>query len=120
MSPLSSFCLHFYCIIVFVIGWVLFRSPDLSYALKYIANMFGLVSHSHNKYALIYYMDTIEWITLPVAIFFCLPFAKNLLELSCKNNAISWGTNIICFILFLLSSSYVAASTYNPFIYFRF
>lgn len=52
---------------------------------------------------------------------FCLPFAKNLLELSCKNNAISWGgTNIICFILFLLSSSYVAASTYNPFIYFRF
>lgn len=119
-SFFRSFILHFYCILVFVIGWVLFRSPDMSYAFTYVCNMFGLIPHSHNVYNLVYYMDTLEFITLPIALLFCLPIAKNLLVLSDKFAIVSWGTNIICYVLLILSSAYVAGSTYNPFIYFRF
>lgn len=119
-SFFRSFILHFYCILVFVIGWVLFRSPDMSYAFTYVCNMFGLIPHSHNVYNLVYYMDTLEFITLPIALLFCLPIAKNLLVLSDKFTIVSWGTNIICYVLLILSSAYVAGSTYNPFIYFRF
>lgn len=119
-SFFRSFILHFYCILVFVIGWVLFRSPDMSYAFTYVCNMFGLIPHSHNVYNLVYYMDTLEFITLPIALLFCFPIAKNLLVLSDKFVIVSCGTNIICYVLLILSSAYVAGSTYNPFIYFRF
>ena len=115
-----AFMLHIYCILVFVIGWVLFRSPDLTYALTYIGNMFGLVRHDHNIYTLLYYMDTVQYFIAVFAFLFCMPVAKKWLGFSMKNSIASWGMNIACYGLLILCTAQIAASTYNPFIYFRF
>ncbi|MGH2168415.1 hypothetical protein ACQ1Z1_15310, partial [Enterococcus faecalis] len=34
---------HIYCILIFLIGWVIFRADDINYALKYLMNMFGIL-----------------------------------------------------------------------------
>ena len=116
----QRFLLHFYCILAFIIGWVLFRAPDLHYALVYIGNMFALVRHEHGLYALIYYLDTIQYITLAFALIFCTPIAKGLLKKCESNQIVNWLTCIVCYGLLILSTAQIAASTYNPFIYFRF
>ena len=108
---------HFYCIFLFVIGWVIFRADSMKYAWDYIMNMFGLL-HTNSIYNLAYYIDTIEIITFIAAILCAVPLFKNILEVQNK-----WGRafiNLWLLILFFLSTVSIAANTYNPFIYFRF
>ena len=115
-----NFSKHIYAIFVFVLGWVLFRSDDLGYAFKYIKNMFGLV-HIHDiSYALPYYVDTYEVIMLIAALVCSIPVFKNILNVIKENKFLYGLINIWLLFLFLLSSATIAASTYNPFIYFRF
>ncbi len=115
-----NFSKHIYAIFVFVLGWVLFRSDDLGYAFKYIKNMFGLV-HIHDiSYALPYYIDTYEVIMLIAALVCSIPVFKNILNVKKENKFLYGLINIWLLFLFLLSSATIAASTYNPFIYFRF
>lgn len=111
---------HIYCIFVFVVGWVMFRADDMSYALAYIKNMFGLLKLNPDNfnYSLIYYIDRIEIITFFIAILCSIPLFKNMLEIKIK-----WKValiNLWLLILLILSMATIAANTYNPFIYFRF
>ena len=87
-------------------------------AWAYLKNMFGMVSEHHDCYKLIYYVDTIELIAFGVGILCAMPIFKGMLNI--KNKWLLAAVNIWLMILFLLSASSIAASTYNPFIYFRF
>ena len=111
---------HIGCILLFVIGWVLFRSDSLHYALSYIGNMFGFIGVKVGvpTYKLSYYVDTIEVITFIAAILCSIPIFKNMIYI--KNQLAKAFINIWLLLLFLLSTSSIAAGTYNPFIYFRF
>ncbi len=111
---------HIYTILVFVIGWVLFRAENLTYALTYIKNMFGLVKVHDISYAIPYYIDTYEVIMFTAALMCSIPIFRNILNVSKENKIMYAGVNIWLLLLFLLSSATIAASTYNPFIYFRF
>lgn len=111
---------HIYAIFVFIIGWVLFRSEDLGYAFTYIKNMFGLVNVHDISYALPYYIDTYEIIMFTAALLCSLPIFKNILNVTKANKTLYAFVNLWLLFLFLLSSATIAASTYNPFIYFRF
>ena len=109
---------HIYCILAFVLGWVMFRADNMAYAWKYILNMFGLVKIHDITYALPYYIDRWEIIIFVAAIICSIPIFNKMLEVKSK-----WahaGINIWLLFLFILSSATIAASTYNPFIYFRF
>lgn len=113
-------CLHLYCIFVFSVGWVLFRADNLDYAISFIGNMFGIIEHSKNLYTLVYYVDNIQLIAIVLGLLFATPIAKNLM-IACQKTAVTevlYDTAII--ILLLVSTAFIAASTYNPFIYFRF
>ncbi len=111
---------HLYTILAFVIGWVMFRADTSYYGLQYIARMFGLYEKSIPKFQFSYYIDRVEIAVFALAILFCFPILKNFLLNAYKRVS----TQIICDILLLgllvVSISFVAASTYNPFIYFRF
>ena len=52
---------HIACILIFVTGWVLFRSDNIHYAISYIANMFGILNTSAvaAAHSLDYYVDTV-------------------------------------------------------------
>ena len=109
---------HIYCIFVFVLGWVMFRSENMTYAVKYLANMFGAIKPHSEVYNLIYYVDRIEVITFIVAIICCMPIFRNMIYTKIKwQKAI---VNIWLIVIFILSTTQMAANTYNPFIYFRF
>ncbi len=110
---------HIYTIFVFLIGWVMFRSDDMSYAFKYIKNMFGLLK-TEPIYQTGYYFDRFEIIILFVAILCSIPIFSNVLEIQKKNKIVKFVLNVWLIFLLLFSTMFVANSTYNPFIYFRF
>ncbi len=116
----KNLLLHLYCILVFTIGWVLFRAPDLQYACTYIANMFALVPHTPNIYRFVYYLDVIPAMTLLVAAVCCMPIFKNIIGYAEKSKHLIWGVNLWIYVLLLLSTVEIATATYNPFIYFNF
>lgn len=109
---------HAYCLLVLIIGWVIFRAENLAYAYVYLQNMFGLLSTHNIANQIGAYIDNLELIALTVAIVCALPIFKNMLKV--KSSWANLAINIWLLILFLLSTAALASSTYNPFIYFRF
>ncbi len=109
---------HIYTIFVFVLGWVMFRADNMTYAWTYLKNMFGLVKVHDITYTMMYYVDNIEIITLIAAILCAMPIFRNMIHIEKK--PVKLLVNIWLLVLFILSSASIAASTYNPFIYFRF
>ena len=109
---------HAYCLLVLIIGWVIFRAENLAYAYVYLQNMFGLLSTHNIANQIGAYIDNLELIVLTVAIVCALPIFKNMMKV--KSSWANLAINIWLLILFLLSTAALASSTYNPFIYFRF
>ena len=102
-----------------LIGWVMFRADTLSYALDYIKNMFGLLKNVNPLYDITYYVDNIEIVAFSVAALCAVPLFKECVYPQ-KSICAHIGLNLLLLIWFILSVSSIAASTYNPFIYFRF
>ena len=111
---------HIYCILIFVVGWVMFRADNMSYAWAYIKNMFGLITEHKIAYEMSYYIDRIEIITFAAAVLCAVPIFNKMTEIKYEHKFLRSLVNIWLFFLFFLSSASIAASTYNPFIYFRF
>lgn len=113
-----SFIKHLYTIMVFIFGWVLFRSANLSYAWQYIKKMFGIVE-TNSVSNLFYYIDNTEILIFIAAVLCSMPIFKNIVS-PVHNKYKSIAINSWLSVLFIISLSAIAASTYNPFIYFRF
>lgn len=109
---------HAYCLLVLIVGWVIFRAENLTYACAYLQNMFGLLSAHNITNQIGAYIDNLELIVLAAAIVCALPIFKNMTEV--KSSLANLAINIWLLVLFLLSTAALASSTYNPFIYFRF
>lgn len=118
-GKLLPFCQHIYTIFVFVCGWVIFRSPNMSYAADYFKNMLGLVQTSA-LYETAYYIDNTEILALGAGILCAVPLFRNMLAIRYDRKVLRTAVNVWLAILFASSSAVIAASTYNPFIYFRF
>ncbi|MCL2276839.1 MAG: MBOAT family protein [Treponema sp.] len=118
-----------YSTIIVLIAWVLFRSPDIDYAINYIAAMFGYFGGVQSV-DLFLTMNSI--LVLPFAVLFCgfiqewtiKVFSLKPLE---KIKSANWAVNLIFLIealcllvLFGLVLLMLANKTYNPFIYFQF
>ena len=82
--------------------------------------MFGFVEMTKEYYRLSYYVDNIEILTFITAIICAIPLFSKILYISFSHKIKRAVINIWLAALFILSVSSIAASTYNPFIYFRF
>ena len=111
---------HIYTILVFILGWVLFRADSLSYAKRYIKNMFNIFSGPSRIYDFDYYINNNVLIIFWIAFICSMPIFKNILHINQERKILRLMINCWLLILFVLSSASIAASTYNPFIYFRF
>ena len=111
---------HIYTILIFVIGWVMFRADSMEQAVSYLKNMFGLVIEHHIHYRFVYYVDNVELIAFAVGIICAMPIFRGMLNIDSKHRWAKAAINTWLILIFLLSVSSIAASTYNPFIYFRF
>ncbi len=119
-NKFANFFKHIYCIFVFLVGWVIFRAENMKYAFDYLMNMFGFLTCNESEilYETSYYIDRFEILIFIIAIFCSVPIFKNMLYV--QNKIAKATVNFWLIVLFLLSASAIAASTYNPFIYFRF
>lgn len=126
LNKLWSPVQHFYALVLIVIGWVLFRAPNMQYAVQYIKVMLGLSGTGLSDYQSLYLILEYK-VELVLAVIASIPvkdFASNFLETR-KNKKMSDmvnynGQNIFAILVFCLSVIYLINSTFNPFIYFRF
>ena len=114
-----KFINHIYVILVFVLGWVLFRANDLKHALELYKLMF---SFKESVYTVRYffYPQTL------VCFVFGILFSGLFQSLFPKIREVIFSRkvyileSIIQFILLFICIMYLVNGTYNPFIYFRF
>lgn len=124
---------HVYVLLVVMVGWVLFRSDTLSYALHYLAMMIGVGRTSPVIYPAALFIDRQLIYTLIAGAIFSVPVIPRLGK---AWEAVAEGMNAAGAVtvellgrftaiaatacVFVASASLSAAGTYSPFIYFRF
>jgi alginate O-acetyltransferase complex protein AlgI len=110
---------HLYTIIILLIGWVFFRADSMTYAIEYINKLFSLSKGNESVNQYIYYLNfNIEtYIVFILGIIFSTPIFNP--ESLWKKSYLKIKP-VIMILLLILSIFHIAASAYNPFIYFKF
>jgi alginate O-acetyltransferase complex protein AlgI len=121
---LPKFIKWIYTMLIVMIGWVMFRSPDLTYAAKYIGVMFGLLEVENIEYTLSWYLSTKVILIIIISFVSSIPL-KNMFSNKLKKSEKLVLFNVILKNIYLLGIFFISimlimTSTYNPFIYFRF
>lgn len=98
--------------------WVLFRSPNLSYAVHYYKVLFNFVQND-SKYYISYFLSNRILFTIFIGVLFSF-FRTPLIYIKKVSKAFPILSNLLYIILFLLCFLYLTNSNYNPFIYFQF
>jgi alginate O-acetyltransferase complex protein AlgI len=113
---------HLYTILVFIIGWVIFRAETMTYAAKYILRMFGIGEQTLTLYYWNYFICNTEIIMMAIALICSTPIFRNMIHVPKGRGMLLRKIllNAWLGILFVLSSASIADATFNPFIYFRF
>ncbi|KLI41988.1 MBOAT family O-acyltransferase [Brachyspira hyodysenteriae] len=114
-----KFINHIYVILVFVLGWVLFRANDVTHALELYKVMF---SYQESIFTVRYFF----YPQTQVCFIFGILFTGLFQSIFPKIKEAVFSTkvyvleSIIQFILLFICIMYLVNGTYNPFIYFRF
>lgn len=119
-SVLGRFFQHLYTIMVFITSFVIFRADNMGYAWKYLKNMFGLVRVHTYVYDYAYYVNNIVVAVFVIGVVCATPLFHKMLSVSDEHIKTRALINIWLLFLFVISSMSIAATTYNPFIYFKF
>ncbi|MBQ7692293.1 MAG: MBOAT family protein [Oscillospiraceae bacterium] len=114
MGPLS----HLYTMLVVILAWVFFRSPDIQSGWHFIGCMFGV--HARG-FADGFFTETVKatYTVLIPALIGVTPLVKNLFDWLKKRNLIFFE-NIWLMLVFFFSVLEIISASYNPFIYFNF
>lgn len=126
MSKIYRPIRHIYLILAVIIGWVLFRADNFSYAFNYIMIMFSLKGHYlYDLNTIVYIRD--YWHVILIAIILSTPIVRYVVsKIRSKNSKILdnsfvyslEGFAIVGVLAFVILQ--LVNSTYNPFLYFRF
>ena len=123
---------HLYTLLVVMIGWVFFRAATLTDAVIYLRKMAGLdgVSSQLVAYPPTYFINTETVGSLVIALVCCTPVYHRFqtswarFQLGITKPAVRYTLDSVYVLglvgLFVMAVMYLAADTYNPFIYFRF
>jgi alginate O-acetyltransferase complex protein AlgI len=126
-----------YCQLLVMIGWVFFRSPNLSYAGSYLKTLLGFGTGDGIRYYPALYLNAEVVLFMIFGIIGAFPLFPKLNEWY-QNQKRKWenrktGTvqrvfhsgyiliyNFYLLVILLASTTAITGGTYNPFIYFRF
>lgn len=109
-------------LLILLIGWVIFRSENLTYAVQYLGVMFGWVGARVDGNLLNSVLNAKIITIMLLGIFFCLPWKTWLVGFEEKIGVKAYMLmrSVSFVVLFILSVILVLSSTFNPFIYFQF
>ncbi|MDR3182164.1 MAG: hypothetical protein LBT89_04445 [Planctomycetaceae bacterium] len=110
---------HCYVIWAFMMGWVLFRSENLSAAVTYFQTMYGFAEVPlSNPVAVLYFRENFYfWIA---GIIFAMPAAAWLRTKFEHYRFYPFAYSAVFLLGFIIAVAYMVKGTYNPFIYFNF
>ena len=122
---------HGYALAAVVGGWVLFRCDTLAHAGAYYLALGGLGMHDVSaglKYPPRMLLDNLTTITLGAALIGAMPVGRWLVAMIARGRTPSRAASTLLLVgewlwlaaVLMASYAYLAAGTYNPFIYFRF
>ena len=126
---------HIYVLIVIIIGWIIFRSPTISYAFLYIKSLFSTNGWDQPFVQLAGITNHYEIFIAAMGCLWSIPLLQYANKLWLKLNYLkhasveyqniflkskSMGYAIIMGLLFIISFGSMSAQTYKAFIYFRF
>lgn len=122
LLKLPKFIQISYTFFLVTLGWVMFRVENVKDACYYLKSMFLI-----NDIQLFVNISTEQWFTGAIALFFAFfcAFDKGK-QIQAKVYAdvmslrLSGLMAVVSILLFIISLSYITASGFNPFIYFRF
>lgn len=113
---LPSFFQHLYAMVIVIIGWVFFASPDLSTALGYIGVMFSFSPGTMGGLSLV-----MPWVGMAViGVVASTPLAKGIWERTKNRRSMPLVEGLLCLAALLLCTASLVSDSYNPFLYFRF
>ena len=108
---------NLYLMLFVVIGWVLFRAPDLGYAGTYIGNMFGVGGGA----AFRSFMPLIDFISLDKLVLMVVGIVASYPVFEPMTRRVPEPVRLIFgVLLFAVAFMLAMTSAYSPFIYFRF
>lgn len=117
------FIKQLYTILIVLLGWVLFRAPNLNYAINYIGVMFGVVAVKNVGFTAFWYLTPKIIALIVISLIASIPL-KDLLKNVYKTVEGTYlefvGKNLYLIFIFVISIMCVMTSTYNSFIYFKF
>ncbi|MCC6405579.1 MAG: MBOAT family protein [Planctomycetes bacterium] len=121
---------HVYVLLVFVVTWVIFRSANMTAALEYIGALFGGTELVNPARPAAMYLNPLVATMLVVGVAGSIPWIPALAAAKQRWAAagerrslvafLDWGSTFALLALFVLSAMQITASTYSPFVYFRF
>ncbi|MEI0488133.1 MBOAT family O-acyltransferase [Brachyspira pulli] len=114
-----KFINHIYVILVFVLGWVLFRANDLKHALELYKLMFN---YKEGIYTIRYFFYPQTLVCFIFGVLFSGLFQSIFPKIkeAIFSSRVYVLESVIQFILLFICIMYLVNGTYNPFIYFRF
>ncbi|MBM3579411.1 MAG: MBOAT family protein [Alphaproteobacteria bacterium] len=111
----------FYVMMVVMIGWVFFRSPDLAHAAGYLHKMFFFADAEISIHVLRLITSHFAWMALGLALLGFSPLVKNIsLKLIRLNKNFLLILDLFLLVVLVLAVIRLSATTHNPFIYFQF
>ena len=114
-----SFIKHIYTMFFVILGWVIFRSSNITEAFSYMGKMFGV--RASGIFDAYFYLNIVEnLIFIIVATIFSAPIYKIINKKVKENKLIALIYVMGMIILFIVAISYILKGAYNPFIYFNF
>ncbi len=128
-SPrISRLVCHAYALLAVMGGWVLFRCDTLAHAIDYFLALGGAANGNPSQHSLAQNADPLVAFTLVVGAVFATPVARHIGAwrdaITARPGAVAtavMGADIAWLVgVGALASTFLAAGTYNPFIYFRF
>ena len=117
---------HLYLLVVVLVGWVFFRSANLTSAVMYLQTMFGFGHGEMPPLRLSWYLTREVRLAMLAGFIGATPIVPWLrdktfrLPVAWQALAAEAAGTVALVVVFMAALLQVAARTYNPFIYFRF
>lgn len=113
---------NLYTIVIFLISLLVFRIEDVQILPEIFAKAFFFDNNTSGAYPVTYFITNDQMLILLLAVLFAYPWHHNLNLKDRQFAGISYHViyQLGLIGIFFLTLSFMAASTYNPFIYFKF
>ena len=107
---------HLYAMVIVIVGWVFFASPDLTTALAYLKVMFSWTAGVQSAASL-----ALPWAGMAIiGVVASTPLGKTIWEKSKDRKWMPLAETVLCLAALLLCTASLVSDSYNPFLYFRF